>query len=202
MPHFGLPLNEMPQADTQDFVTEKMLMAWFSVDWQHLFVPSQSILETMIRGSCIYVAALAMLRLFRRQTGSLGPADLLVLLLIADAAQNGMAGEYRSITDGIILVATIIAWEYFLDWLSYRSRWIEEMLEGSPVLLIKDGRIQHDNLRDELITIDDLLAQLRRKGIEQPEQVKHCFLEGDGHVSVIAYRVDELPNDSEDIAPI
>ncbi|HUQ68290.1 MAG TPA: YetF domain-containing protein [Planctomycetaceae bacterium] len=135
----------------------------------------------------MYLALFALLRLFRRQAGSLGPADLLVLLLIADAAQNGMAGDYRSITDGLILVCTIVAWEYTLDWLGFRSRWMQQLLERSPLLLIKDGQVQDQHLSQELMTLDDLLANLRRKGVESPRQVKRCFLEGDGHVSVILF---------------
>jgi uncharacterized membrane protein YcaP (DUF421 family) len=52
----------------------------------------------------------------------MGITDLLVIVLIADAAQNGMAGEYRSLTDGLLLVATIVAWSYALNWLAFRFR--------------------------------------------------------------------------------
>lgn len=174
------------------------MSTWLTVDWQHMFTPSQPILETVIRGSCMYLAVFAMLRVFRRQTGSVGPADLLVLLLIADAAQNGMAGEYKSITDGIVLVATIVDWEYLLDWLGFQSPWMQTVLERSPLLLIKDGRVIEESLRNELMTIDDLLAQLRRKGIERPEEVKRCFLEGDGHMSVIAFRSSDAASTDEE----
>jgi uncharacterized membrane protein YcaP (DUF421 family) len=172
---------------------------WPSPDGRRLFVPSQPIVETIVRGTCMYLAVFGLLRLFRRQTGSLGPADLLVLLLVADAAQNGMAGEYTSITDGIILVITIISWEYFLDWLGFRSRWIQRLLERTPLLLIKDGIVQSENLQRELMTLDDLHAQLRRKGVEGPEQVKRCFLEGDGHVSVVTFRDNpQAPHDDDE----
>lgn len=68
------------------------MAAWLELDWQRMFVPSAPVLETVIRGSCLYLATFGLLRIFRRQAGSIGPADLLVLLLIADAAQNGIAG--------------------------------------------------------------------------------------------------------------
>lgn len=155
------------------------------IDWHRLFVPSEPLLEIAIRGSCMYLAVFALLRALRRQTGSIGTADLLVLLLIADAAQNGMADDYTSITDGVILIAVIIGWEYALDWLGFQSLWMQTLLERSPLLLIKDGEIQTQNLHREMMTPEDLLAHLRRKGIEHPREVKRCFLEGDGHVSVI-----------------
>lgn len=157
-----------------------------SVRWRELFVPSAPIAEIIIRGSCSYLTIFMMLRVMRRQTGSIGAADLLVLLLVADAAQNGMAGEYKSITEGIILVATIIGWEYFLDWLGFRSPWFEKIIERSPLLLIQDGKILRQNLDSELMTEQDLLAQLRLKGVNDPTQVRQCRLEGDGHISVLS----------------
>lgn len=162
------------------------MSGWFDLDWQGMFVPSQPVLETVIRGTCMYLAMFALLRLFRRQTGSIGPADLLVLILIADASQNGMAGDYRSVTDGLLLIVTIIFWEYTLDWLAFRSRWIQAALERRPLLLIEKGQVRQDNLSRELITPDELLAHLRQNGVEDPSQVKCCYLEVDGHVSVVA----------------
>jgi uncharacterized membrane protein YcaP (DUF421 family) len=150
-----------------------------------MFVPSEPVLETIIRGSAVYLALFFMLRLFRRQTGSISPADLLVLLLIADAAQNAMADGYKSVTDGVILVGVIIAWECIVDWLAYHSpRW-RSVLQREPLVLIDHGLIDHQHLRGELMTLDDLLAQLRQKGIDDPSLVKLSCLEGDGHISVI-----------------
>lgn len=175
--------------------------AWLNIDWQRLFVPSQSPLETMIRGTCIYLAVYAMLRVFRRQTGSLGPADLLVLILIADAAQNGMTGDYHSITDGLILIGTIMGWEYVLDWLGFKSPWMQQFLERPPLLLIKDGQVLVENLRSELMTADDLASQLRRKGVEHPREVKRCFLEGDGHLSVITFETQPQAKTEDETDP-
>lgn len=157
------------------------------LDWNGMFVPSQPVLETVIRGTCMYLALFAMLRVFRRQTGALGPADLLVLLLIADAAQNGMADDYKSITDGLILVATIVFWEYAIDWLSYKSPVCRKILEREPRVLIEEGSLHKDNLHSELMTDEELLSQLRQKGFDDPESVKLSMLEPDGHVSVVSH---------------
>jgi uncharacterized membrane protein YcaP (DUF421 family) len=178
-------------------VEKQAMPKWLQVDWSQLFIPSVPVAETVIRGSCTYLALFVMLRFFRRQTGSIGAADLLVLLLIADAAQNGMAGEYKSITDGIVLVATIVGWEYFLDWLGFRSPWFEKVIERSPLLLIRDGKILSQHLRSELISEDDLRAHLRLKGVAGPEEVQQCFLEGDGHISVVPYRRAPPPGEVE-----
>lgn len=159
--------------------------AWLDVNWRELFVPSQPILETVLRGTATYLSLFMLLRLFRRQTGSLGPADLLVLLLIADASQNAMAGEYRAITDGLILVCTIIAWEYILDCLCFFVPAVGKLVDRQPLPVIEQGKLLRDNLRRELMSEDELLSQLRQKGVASIDQVKHSFIEGDGSVSVI-----------------
>lgn len=155
------------------------------IDWHAIFVPSGNVLELVVRGSLMYLLILAAFRVFRRDAGSLAMADLLVVVLIADAAQNGMAGEYKSLTEGVALVGTVFAWNYSLDWLAYRSRFIYWLLHPTPLLLVDRGRIQRSNLRAQLITRDDLLEQLREQGVEEVSTVKACWLESDGRLSVI-----------------
>lgn len=175
----------------------------FDIDWQQTFVPSHSLLEMVLRGTLMYLATFLLLRVFRRQTGSIGPADLLVLLLIADAASNGMSGEYRSVTEGLVLVATIIGWEYAIDWLSFRSPWFQGLVERSPLLLVSRGELNRSHLEGELMTVDELMAQLRRKGIDDVAQVRACFLEGDGHISVLTWAPPDSPprDDSNGAVP-
>jgi uncharacterized membrane protein YcaP (DUF421 family) len=156
-----------------------------SVDWRGMLSPTGNPVELVIRASLMYLLILAGFRLFRRDAGSLSVSDLLVVVLIADAAQNGMAGEYKSLTEGAVIVATIFAWNYALDWLAYRSRFVYWLLHPPSLLLIRHGQIQYRNLRAELITKDDLLEQLREQGVEDVASVKKCFLESDGKMSVI-----------------
>jgi uncharacterized membrane protein YcaP (DUF421 family) len=167
------------------------------IDWHGMFVPSGSLLELVIRGSLMYLLILAGFRIFRRDAGSLSVSDVLVVVLIADAAQNGMAGEYRSVTEGVIVVATIFAWTYALDWLAYRSRFAYWLLHPPPLLLVRNGQIQYRNLRSELITKKDLLEQLREQGLEDVGSVKACFLEGDGKLSVIKEEAERSPRTQE-----
>jgi uncharacterized membrane protein YcaP (DUF421 family) len=155
------------------------------IDWRQMFVPTGSLIELVIRASLMYLLILAGFRVFRRDAGSLSVSDLLVVVLIADAAQNGMAGEYKSITEGIVIVVTIFAWNFALDWLSYRSRVAYWLLHPPPLVLIQSGRIQWRNLRSQLITRDDLFQQLREQGVDDVSRVKRCCLESDGRMSVI-----------------
>jgi uncharacterized membrane protein YcaP (DUF421 family) len=162
-----------------------------SVDWRGMLSPTGNPVELVIRASLMYLLILAGFRLFRRDAGSLSVSDLLVVVLIADAAQNGMAGEYKSLTEGAVIVATIFAWNYALDWLAYRFRFVYWLLHPPSLLLVRHGQIQYRNLRAELITKDDLLEQLREQGVEDVASVKKCFLESDGKMSVI--RADQEP---------
>jgi len=90
-----------------------------SVDWNSVFVPAIGLAEIVVRGTLMYLGLFVILRVMaRRQAGHFGPADLLVIVLIADAAQNGLGKDYGSVTEGLALVLTIVAWEYLLDWIS------------------------------------------------------------------------------------
>ena len=172
------------------------------IDWREVFVPSMSLLEVVFRGSFLYLTILFLLRIFRREAGAMSTADLLVIVLVADAAQNAMAAEYKSITEGVVLVATIFAWNYVLDWLAFHSRWVYRLLHPAPLLLVKEGLVQRRNLRSELLTLEDLREQLREQGIESVAQVKRCFLEADGHLSVIKLEPDDGPRKRKESAGV
>ncbi|MEO6463232.1 MAG: YetF domain-containing protein, partial [Candidatus Eisenbacteria bacterium] len=167
-------------------------MNWIGpIDWHAVFVPTANVLEIMFRGSVTYLGILAAMRLFRRDAGSLGTADLLLLVLVADAAQNAMSAQYTSLSEGGVLVGTIFAWNYFLDWLSFRYPWAHRVLQGQPLPLVREGRILWTNMRKQLITRDDLMEQLREQGIESVAEVKRAFLEADGRMSVIKRKDDD-----------
>ena len=91
----------------------------FQIDWAHLLVPTVALGEIILRGSLVYLLIFALMRVtLKREAGSLALPDLLMIVLVADAAQNAMATEYRSVTEGVVLVATIVGWNYALDWLA------------------------------------------------------------------------------------
>ncbi len=158
----------------------------YSVDWHAMFVPAIGLAEVVLRGSIMYLALFAILRFIgRRQAGHFGPADLLVIVLIADAAQNALGKDYNSITEGIVLVCTIVGWEYALDWLAWRFPALRSILKAPALKLIENGRILEQNMRKEMLTRDELMGQLREEGVEDLAAVKVARLEGDGRLSVI-----------------
>lgn len=156
------------------------------MDWKSIFLPDVSLLEVIVRGSVMYISIFILLRLIlKRQTGTLGMSDLLFITLLSDASQNAMAGEYRSIPDGVVLVGTIIFWNYAIDWLSFKSEWFSRLIEPPALPLIQNGRFLYRNMRRELITKEELMMQLHEQGLDDVSKVKEAFIESDGRISVI-----------------
>ena len=155
-------------------------------DWQELFGLSVSPWDLIIRGTAVYWFLVLVFRfILRRDTGSVGLADILFLVIIADAAQNAMAGEYKSITDGFVLLGTIIGWNLIIDRLSWRFAKVRRFFEPEEVLLIRDGRVFWRNLRREHIAKAELMVKLREQGVQDVKEVKAAFFEPDGNISVI-----------------
>lgn len=157
-----------------------------SIDWNSILVPTIGIAEIVVRGSLMYLGLFIILRVMaRRQAGHFGPADLLVIVLIADAAQNGLGKDYGSVTEGLTLVLTIVGWEYLLDWVSWRFPATRPYLTPPSLTLIREGRIVPQNLRKEMITEEELKSQLREQSVEDFAEIKLATLEGDGRLSVL-----------------
>jgi uncharacterized membrane protein YcaP (DUF421 family) len=166
----------------------------FEVDWEKLLVPSGSIVEIVIRGTLVYLAIFIAMRILpRRELGGMAASDVLILVLIADAVQNGMAGDYQSITEGLLLVATIFGWATFIDWLDARfPQW--HLAEAAPLPIIRNGKVLRRNLRRENITQDELEAQLRLHGHESPAEIRLSRVEGDGEISFLPFKKSEDDN--------
>lgn len=166
----------------------------FGVDWRQVFLPTLPAVEIIVRGTVTYLALFTLLRLvLKREAGTVGVTDLLVLVLLADAAQNAMAGGYKSLADGLLLVGTIVFWAYALNWLGYHTRFFRGFVTPPPLELVRDGKPLPRNLRRELITEEQLLSLLRTQGVENLEEVKMARMEPDGRISVIRREA----NDSE-----
>ena len=162
-------------------------MDWlFDVDWKQLFVPDTPLLQVFVRGTVIYIVIFFLVRIIpNRQVGGVGMNDLLLIVLIASAATNALAGDYKSITNGVVLVATLVFWSYLFNWAAHRFPALHRLFDPMPKPLIKDGQVQRDTMRRELITEEELIGKLRRQGITEVEQVQEAHVESDGQVSVV-----------------
>jgi len=161
------------------------MIALLSINWKAVFWPSTSLYEVILRGTLVYVFLFIVLRFVRRSAGAIGISDLLVVVVIADAAQNAMGSKYESVTEGVALVLTIIAWDYFFDWLAFRFPAIRPLLHPRALLLIKNGNVRWQNLRQQMISKEELLGELREHGVDDIKDVKYSYMEADGHISVV-----------------
>lgn len=150
-------------------------------------------LELVVRGSLVYWFLFLLFRfVLRRDAGSIGLADILLLVVIADAAQNAMAGPYQSVAEGIVLVGTIAAWNWLMDWAGYRYAGVRRFLEPPSLPLVRQGRVLHRNLRREMITRNELMTAIRQHGVDSVEAVHSALLESDGSITVIVRRGAEV----------
>lgn len=157
-----------------------------NIDWARVLLPDTPLIEIVARGTIMYVALFVLLRIvLRRQSGTMGITDLLVVALLADAAQNGLAGSYQSIADGVVLVVTIIFWSYAFDWLGFHFPVFQRFFRPPPLPLVRDGKLLRRNMRQELITLDELMSQLREQGADDIAQVEAAYMEGDGHITCV-----------------
>ena len=158
----------------------------FLIEWAELFVPTHSLAEMVLRGTIMYLSLFLILRfVMPRRSSTIGIADILVIVVIADAAQNGFAKEYKSVTEGVALVLTIVFCDILLNWLSFRFKIFERLLAPPPLPLVENGTMIRRNMRKEFITEDELRSQLRQNGVSDVAEVKRACLEANGEISVV-----------------
>jgi uncharacterized membrane protein YcaP (DUF421 family) len=143
--------------------------------------------EFVFRGVVVYVMVLILLRITgKRQVGQLAPFDLVLLLILSNAVQNSMNGGDNSILGGAVSAVTLVALNYFVGFLTFKSKILEAIIEGRPVMLIHNGQVDHKALNCVRMTTHELNASLRANGCAGPHEVMVAVLENSGEVTVIA----------------
>lgn len=147
---------------------------------------SMSPLEIFVRGSLMYWFLFLIFRfVLRRSGGSTGIADILFVVVLGDAAQNAMIGDGQTVPDGASLIATLVMWNYLLDYLGCHFPKIARLTNAPPVPMVRNGRLLRSNLRREHVSEEELRAQLRGAGVQGYDGVKAVYLESDGSFSVL-----------------
>lgn len=140
----------------------------------------------VLRAVVIYVVVMVLVRMSgKRAVGQFTPFDLVVVILLGNAVQNGINGGDNSLTGAVIMATTLIGLNYLVAMLTSRFRFIEKIVEGQRVLLARDGEILEPVLRRELISQHDFEEALRMNNVEAVEDVKAAMLETNGHISVV-----------------
>ena len=144
--------------------------------------------EFVLRGLIVYLFLILILRLTgKRQIGQMSPFDLVLLLVLSNAVQNSMNGGDNSVAAGLILSVTLVGANWLTGYLTYRSKAAERLIEGSPQLLLHNGKIYEKALNDAQLTREELLSALRMQGCSDIAGARAAILETDGTISVIPY---------------
>jgi uncharacterized membrane protein YcaP (DUF421 family) len=142
--------------------------------------------EFVVRAAVVYAFLLVLLRLTgKRQVGQLAPFDLVLLLVLSNAVQNSMNGGDNSIIGGVILASTLVALNWAVGYWTYRSKAVEHLVEGRPLILVHGGHVNRRAMRRAQMTMHELDAALRAEGCCGPEEVRFALLENNGHVTVV-----------------
>lgn len=150
-----------------------------------MFAPTAGIGELMLRVAMVYVTVFLLLRVVgKKHVGELAPFDLVVLLLISECVQNALVGDDKSVIGGIIAAATLFSLNQLVGYVAWRNREAERILEGTPRMLVRHGRVLNDVLAREQITHSELLEALRREGCTSLVNVRYAMLENDGSITI------------------
>lgn len=142
--------------------------------------------EFVLRACIVYFILLAMIRASGKRTmGQFTPFDMLLVVLLGNAVQNALLGEDTSVGGGLLLAVTLIALNWGVGFVSARSPKVEAMIEGSPVLLARDGKVYKEVLRKELISRADFDKAMREAGCVEVDDIDSAVLETNGHITII-----------------
>ncbi|MGB8261710.1 MAG: YetF domain-containing protein [Terracidiphilus sp.] len=154
----------------------------------HMFGLPLPLAEKLLRPVLVYLALVLLLRLFgKRELAQLNPFDLVVLLSLSNTVQNAIIGEDNSVTGGIVGAFSLLAINWLVVRLLFRSRRLTRALEGRAALLVHNGQVDKRVLERESLTREELLAVIHRQGFEGFHQVHRCELEPNGTFYVEAF---------------
>lgn len=148
--------------------------------------------EFVVRALLVYGFLLVVLRLTgKRQVGQLAPFDLVLLLVLSNAVQNSMNAGDNTVAAGYILVLTLVAVNAVMGWLTWKSKRLEAILEGQPLVIVKNGSVDEAALRRERITRHELLSAVRQAGLLDLTDVRYAIFENTGRINVIGRNGEE-----------
>jgi uncharacterized membrane protein YcaP (DUF421 family) len=172
-----------------------MIVALGSFTWPD--VPTTTILEVVLRSAAVYLLLFLIFRIAsRRELAQATLFDFLTVLLIANVVQNSMIGDNTSVYGGIAGAGTLYALSALLGRLTVRSQRAQRLLEGRPLLLVKEGRLQVDMMHRQAVSHNDLLSAIRKHGYARLADVDYAILELDGSISVIKADRLQRPHDA------
>jgi uncharacterized membrane protein YcaP (DUF421 family) len=149
-------------------------------------------MEIVVRASVVFWLLWVLLRAAgKRELAELTPFELIVLMVMGDLIQQGVTEEDMSVTGAALAVCTMMLWALGLSYATFRSRRLRSALRSAPVVLIRDGAVDHEMLAVERIVLDELLDELRLAGVRRVADVDLGVLESDGKMSFLQRYVEQ-----------
>jgi uncharacterized membrane protein YcaP (DUF421 family) len=154
---------------------------WNDETIPHMFRLGLPVAEKMLRPVVVYVFLVVVLRIFgKRELAQLNPFDLVVLLSLSNTVQNAIIGDDNSVTGGLIGAFTLLLINYFVVRFVFKHRRLDQLIEGTPTVLIENGRLRKEGLAKELLTESELQTVAHRQGFTNLKEVDRCVLEPGG----------------------
>jgi uncharacterized membrane protein YcaP (DUF421 family) len=143
-------------------------------------------MDLVLRAIFIFAFMLLLTRIIgKRELSSLQPFDLILLIVLGDALQQGLTQDDYSLTGAVLVVGTIAVLQVFVSWISYRFPRTRPVLEGEPVIIVQDGKVIERNLERERLTVDEVIEAARKQQIAHLAEVRWAVLETSGEISFI-----------------
>lgn len=143
-------------------------------------------MDIVLRAAVAYVFIVFMLRVLgRRELSTLGPTDIVLLVVMGDLIQNGVTQSDYSLTGIFLAVSTIGLLTLGMSIVTFKSPFARRMIEGEPLILVENGQPVAKNLKAERLNVSDITEAMRGQGIETLDQVKWCVLESSGSMSFV-----------------
>lgn len=143
-------------------------------------------MDIVLRAIFLYAFVVFVMRVIgRRELSSMTPFDLILLIILGDAIQQGLTQDDYSVTGAVLAIGTIAALQVFTSYVSFKSRRARKLFEGDPVVLVDRGKLVERNIKRERMTLDEVLAEARQSEIASLDDVEWAILEVNGTISFI-----------------
>jgi len=143
-------------------------------------------MDLVLRATFLFFFVFVLTRLIgRRELSSLEPFDLILLIVLGDAIQQGLTQDDYSVTGAVLVIGTLALLQVFTSFLSFRFPRLRPILDGEPVIVVQDGQPIEKNLKRERTTVEEVAAEARKQQIESLDEVKWAVMETSGEISFI-----------------
>src|SRR5690606_672361 len=154
--------------------------------FESLFAMENPWWEFILRAGAVYLVVLLMVRITGKRTvGQFTPFDLIVVVLLGESVGESMVGGDHSLVGGLILAATLLGLNWLVGFISAHSPKFDEIIEGRPVLVARDGELFHDVLLKQSLNVRDFEDAMRQANCNDLSKVELAMLETSGHITVV-----------------